>query len=258
MSGETARIVLYDDHREARDPTRHGPELLDALDRQGWQGALSSAGHRLGEAAAQLRGLAARAVRFGLGLPSSGASSAALALCGARTPRPSRAGKYRSKRASKLRPVHLPLEQGGGVRGADRLPVVHGRSDIAATESRSSASDTGRPAARSASTKSTMAGDQRAAGAGRVLEAQLLDRALVSEACLSTTPRVRTTVFSSRSPTSSAMRVRAQSTDSAIEGAFCSSSSRSRATVSTSRSAIRWSRSGTWPVTISRSRSTSG
>ena len=49
-----------------------------------------------------------------------------------------------------------------------------------------------------------------------------------SEACLSTTPRVSAIAFSSRSPISSATSVRAQSTDSAIDGAFFSSRSRSR------------------------------
>ena len=52
-----------------------------------------------------------------------------------------------------------------------------------------------------------------------------------SEACLSTTPRVSAIAFSSRSPISRATSVRAQSTDSAIDGAFFSSSSRSRPTV---------------------------
>ena len=50
-----------------------------------------------------------------------------------------------------------------------------------------------------------------------------------SEACLRTTPSVSSTALSSRSRISSAIRVRAQSTDSAIDGGFFSSRSRSRA-----------------------------
>ena len=50
-----------------------------------------------------------------------------------------------------------------------------------------------------------------------------------SEACLRTTPSVSSTALSSRSRISSAISVRAQSTDSAIDGAFFSSRSRSRA-----------------------------
>ena len=49
-----------------------------------------------------------------------------------------------------------------------------------------------------------------------------------SDACLRTTPRVSAIAFSSSSPISSATRVRAQSTDSAIDGAFLRSRSRSR------------------------------
>ena len=63
---------------------------------------------------------------------------------------------------------------------------------------------------------------------------------------------------SSRLPISSAIRVRAQSTDSAIEGAFFSSSSRIRPTTSTSCRATASSSPGTCDVTISRSRSASG
>ena len=63
---------------------------------------------------------------------------------------------------------------------------------------------------------------------------------------------------SSRSRISSAIRVRAQSTDSAIDGAFFSSSSRNRPMVATSCSATRSSSSGTCEETISRSRSASG
>ena len=117
-----------------------------------------------------------------------------------------------------------------------------------------SASDTDRPAERSASTKPMWVSRRLTAPASF---SSLIARRW-SEACLSTTPSVRATVASSRSPIWSAISVRAQSIDSAMDGAFFSSSSRSRTTTSTSWAATLSSRPGTWLVTIARSRSASG
>ena len=157
------------------------------------------------------------------------------------TPSPTSAREVDVEQRLEGRPLHLPLDQRGGVRVADGASGrSHGSADRAATASRSSASDTGqaRPAQRLQ--EGDVAVDQPAAVDRSSLRAAARGpRARWSEACLRTTPRVSSTAFSSRSRISSAISVRAQSTDSAIDGAFFSSSSRSRPTVATSCSATR-------------------
>ena len=218
--------------RQPRAAARHRAEPADHLDGQPGQPLLVAVGERVEQLLAEL------GQRLGVVADRPAARRRARRRRPAR-PRRRAAGSRRRTASSKVGRWHLLLDQRGGVRVADG---ARGRPtaarDRAATASRSSASETGQARRRAAPRGRRCAGRRARCAIALTCRSRSSRTARSwSEACLRTTPRVSSTALSSRSRISSAIRVRAQSTDSAIDGAFFSSSSRSRPTVATSCSA---------------------
>ena len=206
----TARARDRASPRTGPPPRPRAPQLL-----------LVAVGERVGSSSRKSASAAASSRTGPVVRPSSAAG---------RPPAPDQPREVEVEERVEGRPLGLPLDQRRGVRVADHVPVVPAQR-----------------AQRGDGVEVLGERDREPGGAQRLEEARCAGRAARrwlsrdaaaaargtarswSEACLSTTPRVSATAASSRSPISSATRVRAQSIDSAIDGAFFSSSSRSRA-----------------------------